>query len=1277
MPRVSAFRGTWQPNRRPYITMAPDVYISLQGETSVIACGECRRTVNFNDYLTGVNTEASVDSPPGSATVNLSIPDNDVNQFYVDGQFIIIPMMEIEIFSKGYYLVGGFPQYYRIFWGIVSSVTKDWSGGTTTITISCRDILRWWELTNITINPAFLESFGSSAGGYQLWQNQFAGLNPYTVIIQLARESMGDFSLNTSSFTSFLPEKGPESGVFGSFAKDIMTYWQYKFSNIWTQLIMYGSSGQSYQFTGGGSTVSPIQMSEEIFQKEEQLLNQNQETELFKIHPEEQAVFKKELVKAGDVEFFQNDIQTKLSVALQARDQVGFEFYMDPSGDIVFKPPFYNLNVIPNKPVSWINDFEIIDDSITDTEQEVYTHITSSGNAFGGVMDWGLNDEITTPRTGVFDFHLLRRYGFRRLDYSTEWAGDPRKLFFHLMDYLDRINAKRQNGTITIPLRPELRLGFPIWVPFYDSFFYISGISHQFAVGGQATTTLTLIARRQKFIAPNNIGIIKKTGVKSVSIKNFNTSSPKKTVQGTENTYSVSFPDQTGASAGLADTSGNTITQGQPVSIRDPKTGKLLGFPNVVMVFRSQINGDNLQKIIQSFGSKEYHNQNQQHKAGQNQTTGTKFSYNTIQLDILRHLQDDQKGQLLQRLRAHRYEAGMTNAGAYDYAHDSTSSFKEISVIPASSITWGAGTQDPNSPTPIIQVLGGISPQDFNQKKQTAASIANQKAAATAAVTAAQKTLNAANTKLVALQKQLNAAAAGNAATNTGSTSNVSGAGTAAAGSNSAANSVADAIAAQQTTVSQAAAALDAAQSKLASINNGFGNVTALPSLNIIVRPVSDEFGFETIGHYRYGRGAYIDRGGIQIASGPNATTPGDILNKINIQFAATGGIISDATPVQPGSGEVINFAQQFEQMQPEDFITGASFRGTQGPGSTVDQIQFTSSTTYNTNMQQNVGRGVWIEADQIRSSKTLAELSPSVDIQGLGNATFDCACALDRAEWLSILPTSLIQAVLNGGSQVAPVGVAFSNQDLNSVLGDGAGDGFNITSVSIPGAGLEPVTNENIETSTGAILGASSPADFFSQLDLYLSQQFTVQYKENSRRELADTGQSLGVVSQLFDADTQTNVLGNPSDNPLLGPASLGSTSALSALQKEVNFNFGLTTQAVANAKTAFQNGSEQIQRSLTQIGPGGPLVSTTTGPVVVQRTPDIPIPPPVSSVEIEQTTPQVQPITVQPTPNIRNLLLNPSQNSILQAQQNAVIPGSGSPGQVNVPPPTSVGQR
>ncbi len=967
-----------------------------------------------------------------------------------------------------------------------------------------------------------------------------------------------------------------------------------KFSNIWNSLVLYGSSGESYQFTGGGGTISPIQLSKAIFNKEEQLLDQNQATELFKIHPEEIAVFKKSLDKAGQVEFFQNEIQSKLSVALMARDQSQFEFFCDTTGDIVFKPPFYNLNVLPNKPTSWIQNFEIIDDSVTDSEAEVYTHIVSSGNAFGGVMDWGLNDEICTPRTGVFDFHLLRRYGWRRLDYQTEWAGDPRKLFFHLMDYLDRVNAKRQNGTVTIPMRPELRMGYPIWFPKYDAFFYIQGISHQYSVGGQATTTLTLIAKRSKFIAPDNIGTITKSGSVSVKVRDF--SKPGNvTVTVSQPAYQIAFPDQPGSTSGIS----NTDTGGQPVTIRDPNTGKLLGYPNVVMVYRSALNGTVLATVLQEAGNKSATNSSTQNKGTQRKVAGKGFNYDNDVLDVLRHAQSDDQSWLIQRLRAHRYEAGMTNAGAYDYAHDVGMVFKEMSVIPTSSISWGSGTQDPNiNASPRTTVIGGTttSPVTPAQQKTLNASVAAQIAAAQKAVKAAQATVNSTSLTVTNLQRQL-------------ATANNKKAQPPVTDSNTSA--LASQISVAKQAAAAAAAALTQAQTNLSNIQAGFGTTKALASLNIILRPVSDEFGFEVVGHYRYGRGAFIDQGGVRV----QAAAGGPVVNQINIQFAATGGVLTDATQVPVTSTGQVNISQQFEQMQPEDWVTGASFQGVTGPGDTVNNVQLTSQQTYTNQMKNNVGTGVFVEADATRRATTLGELKPTISLGTLDNATENCSCGLQRGDWLSILPQTFIQAVLNGSAQtvptVAPITGSVNTTDQgpnNQTVGASPGDGFETTSQN------------------GAILGSADPADFFTQLSLYLQQQFNTDYTDNALREQTATAWSKNITSTLYSGTVETNILGTPQTS-LFNRAAQGDPAALQTLEGQANFNFGQTSSASANFSTAYQNAVNPNQ---------------------------------VSS----------QPPVPNPVPNTRSMILNPSKNTQLQTAKNNSI-GVG-PSGTPLPPPS-----
>lgn len=109
------FQGTYQYGVRPTITTAPDAIVYLNGETEMIGCPSCRRRFDLNRYVTSIQVDLNIDSPPGSANVTLSVPRHAVDDLYYDGNPVITPMMEIEIYAKGYYLVEGVPQYYPIF----------------------------------------------------------------------------------------------------------------------------------------------------------------------------------------------------------------------------------------------------------------------------------------------------------------------------------------------------------------------------------------------------------------------------------------------------------------------------------------------------------------------------------------------------------------------------------------------------------------------------------------------------------------------------------------------------------------------------------------------------------------------------------------------------------------------------------------------------------------------------------------------------------------------------------------------------------------------------------------------------------------------------------------------------------------------------------------------------------------------------------------------------------------------------------------------------------
>jgi hypothetical protein len=1132
MARQSAWNGNRVNNKRPVIVLAPDAYVAIQGETYLVGCGLCKKQIPFNKYITGITVDATTDSPPGTANINLTVPDNEITDFYAENELVILPMMEIEIFAKGYYLIGGVPQYYKIFWGIVSSVTKSWSNGVTTLQISARDILRWWELTVVTLNPSFLDPLGSSAGGYQLYQNQFAGLNPYAVVMALARDAMGDWSTTVSSLNdNTTPEKGAERNYFNDNMGGIMLYWQAKFGKIWNSLVLYGASGQLYRPSKvNDGTVSLVHLSKAIADKEFEFIRGESEfNQQLKIQPNEIAAYKVEVPRAGETSFFEPNAPNKLSVALQARDQIGYEFYCDTNGDIVFKPPFFNVNVIPNKPISWIQDIDIIDDSIQDSEAEVYTHITSSGNAFGGTTDWGVTDEFTRPSAGVYDFHLLRRYGWRRHEMQLEWAGNSRKLYFHIMDFLDRLNARRKTGSVTIPMRPEIRMGFPVWIPKYDSFFYIQGVSHSYSVGGDATTTLSLMARRSKFLAPKNIGKLRVTGYEDKVETKLNNNGTRTVT--TNNSikvrrYSVEFPDIDGSTNNNADA--------EPIILRHPKTGKLLGYPRVVMVLKKGIDGQQLANSIAGTTPKT--------KSLKKGKPGS--DYDLLYSNAFALINASEQEEFIASIRRNRYEASASNIGQYDYAEDVSRTIKEFQIVDIDNITYKNGT---------ALTRKKLSPQEIKALQSEAKKLATQKADY-------QKEIKKASSDISELTKMISDRVKDITDESEGLDE----------------ESIKKKLD-EDELLTEMKDYFEVSQVLVKSRTKDIRDIDRLIAVNLarqsafkqkantIIRPVSDEFGFEVIGHYRYGRGAYIDRGKTKLE------TENGIANQINVQFAPTGQLLTDSIGVEDPNS--VDFARAYEKMADDEWNTGGFLNYNSAISKkTNSDFTMTDVNTFANDVYQNKGKSVFINVDTTRESILLSELKP-IDTKIGTAAENNCSCIVGRSDWLSVLPESLIRSVAGGANFT-------TEQD--------ARDARFLANDLDPDLSSPFSPNDSLNTYFNSIRSSRGPGGFLNILKEFLRTKFDNEIGDNSLREKEYSGEARKKFVEVKEPPIP-GVFGSPgvgAGNSLFDRAVRGDKNALELVKNEANFNFGAIGDAYDNLINTANVGAQNIRQSFSTLG-------------------------------------------------------------------------------------------
>jgi len=997
------FEGTWQQGIRPTVVTAPDALVYINGDTELVGCASCHRRFDINKYITSVQVDLHVDSVPGSASINMSIPRHSVDEFYFDGNPLITPMMEVEIFAKGYFLVEGLPQYYPIFWGLVTEVSDSYSGGEHSFSINCADILKWWELCKINTTPAFTQGAGQL--GRSIFGNVLFGSNPYDMIWTLAQQSFGDVVVGSGSLIS-LTKESTQRQTFNVALGDIMLYWQQRFTRIRSNLMLYGTAGnavrgdilyQTYQKNGGDRRYKDSKSVPFASQAVRQA-NGGTEGSQMVFDPTDPAVtaFRTQFSQAGQVNFWSSEFQTKLEIANACKDAIGFEFFMDVTGDIVFKPPFYNLDVLSNKPISWIQDIDIIDWDFSESEAEVVTQLQLSGS-FGGNIDYGMPEECT-PTTSVTDYHLLRKYGWRTQTFNSEFSSSPVQMFNIGLDMLDRLNSRRFRGSVNIPLRPELRLGFPVYIAPKDQVWYVSGISHNIQFGGRAQTTLTLTAKRSKFVAPTGIGSLKVSysggGGKNPSGPLSTTYSAKQLAAGGQFQIKVGDAAQLPPTNQQLESAASGNNPYEPLVLRHPKTGRLLGYPNVVLAYTRPFVDPGATKAASVQGRKDPNAARvvaQQRKNVQNQGTGVinaqySTEAHTVQNeDILR-----------QKYLNNRHSYGLNSAGVYAYLFEQTAYIKEMVLVPTKNIKI-----DSNATT-----------------------------------------LTKSNIKSA-----------------TGSTGNFQ-----------------------------------------------------LEGATAMIRPVSDERGFEVIGHFRYGRGVSLTDGSLILNS--SSSDPGALNSKANVSFQLamtgelTGTLQAQSSGLTTASGQSTNPAKTIASLQPEDLQTGASINpDTKIPEFSTPDQNFVDAAPLGSPKQSgatNTGSTAAVEAAQLSHALTLAEMA----VREAVPTQEECDCLLGRADL----------GFINVGYQISVVGVSGPVSSASSQA--------DLASAQKSLANLSSLQDAAVASAT-----AGAPPDKVSLLTVEAITAFQQQHQAEIDEAVAITG----------NAPTSTTTSGPVQDTVLNMSVTLG----------------------------------------------------------------------------------------------------------------------------------------
>jgi hypothetical protein len=204
--------------------------------------------------------------------------------------------------------------------------------------------------------------------------------------------------------------------------------------------------------------------------------------------------------KVGTIQLVNGRPTSRLERIRHILTTIGFEGFQDINGEIIFKAPLYNLDVTnlgdapsvdptigPPKPPSQADNIfeennpfvvflpEIESESENEDESAIRcTRMSVQGN-WSRTFQIDVNGILRETASHI-DIPKLARFGLREEPARTvPWIenGDKFLMYTYAVNALVLANRGYRTYTFTIPMRPELRVGFPMYIPHKDMYGYI------------------------------------------------------------------------------------------------------------------------------------------------------------------------------------------------------------------------------------------------------------------------------------------------------------------------------------------------------------------------------------------------------------------------------------------------------------------------------------------------------------------------------------------------------------------------------------------------------------------------------------------------------------------------------------------------------------------------------------------------------------------------------------------------------------------------------------
>lgn len=418
--------------------------------------------------------------------------------------------------------------YYHVFRGVVVDGNQSQQEGSATESVQCQSLLHFWQYEVISANASLVAARPSGSGlKVSYLGHNLVGRHPYQIIYELHQDILGaaagvDWVLKQKTNR----DASSEAGQFFSLTRQ---YWAQRFSRRSVKLRMHGLTGNLYSAMQSAFLArTPTDKLRDVLRERDASVRLRRQrgsglmdqaatlglltTPAFsadkgespvELNLAEMTAFVSDIGAWGQLNIFESAYESKLDIVHKVCEVTGFEFYQDVDGDFVFKPPLYNLDTSGCRAYC-LEPEDLLSFAIQEHEPQV-TYATVRGSHFKNLQGHGVEGKWGIQGQYV-DFRLVAQYGWRPEDVETAYLTDPRSAFYLAANRVDLSSAQASAASATVPLRPEVRPGYPFYVRELDCYYYCRGLSHSWVLGGQCSTNLTLVARREAFHAPGHPG---------------------------------------------------------------------------------------------------------------------------------------------------------------------------------------------------------------------------------------------------------------------------------------------------------------------------------------------------------------------------------------------------------------------------------------------------------------------------------------------------------------------------------------------------------------------------------------------------------------------------------------------------------------------------------------------------------------------------------------------------------------------------------------------------